>query len=207
MIQINLLPAELRVKEAKSAELSDLPIVPVGIGVMILLIVLHVVFLLGSVIVNASAVNLKKQWESYAPQKKELDTLNAHIIDIDSKFKTIEELTKTRVLWAEILSGLSDSTLDNVWYNGLSYEEKSDGAYLYLDGYAAGPSEEATASVGRLINALKEDKKIAKYITNVELQSIQESSYEKREIMHFKLKCIFIWHKEAAVVKKAKGAK
>ncbi|MDD5439562.1 MAG: hypothetical protein PHS37_05190 [Candidatus Omnitrophica bacterium] len=192
MIEINLLPKDLRVKEIKSPDLGDMPIIPIGIGVLALMFVIHITLIAVNSVFDGSYVKLKSRWDGFAPEKKKLDTLNGRLKDLDAKVKTIEELTANRVLWAEFFDGLSNATLANVWYSSFSFDGMAEGGTLALDGFATGPSEVATASVGRLINALKDEKKISKYVDRIDLESVQEAKIGQEEVMRFRLLCVLM---------------
>lgn len=191
MIELNLLPEELRIKKIQKIELPDIPIIPIGIGIAVLLVTLHLVTVLFAARNKNVLTHVKTKWEAYLPQKKELDLLAKQVSDAKRKIKAIEDLTKGRILWSEIMNNLSHAVLANIWLSKLSYEDRNAQPVLLLEGYALGSSDEGTASVGRFINALEDNKGFFPYFRDIELESIRRDSIDGKEIMQFRLICVF----------------
>jgi len=191
MIEINLLPEELKIKKKKKIELSKIPLMPFFFVTISILMFAHVALII-AVNVNKSKLGaLKKTWESYAPKRKETDLLKNNVKRINDRVKTIEELTKKRVLWARKLNSLSNVIPPNIWLSKLAYVEKINVITLTIEGYAAGTTDEGTAYVARFIKALKSDASFFEDFKDIELGSMRTSLIEGQEVMNFKLICTF----------------
>jgi Tfp pilus assembly protein PilN len=194
MIELNLIPEELRKKRAR-IELPEIPLVPIAVAAVGALVVLQ--FALGSIIYlsQKQLAGLDKKWESLLPKKIALDKIKEEIAAVGEKVTAVEGLIKKQVHWSRLLNELSNSLTANIWITKLFYEE-SPGRYnktrtLTLQGSAAGKSEEATSLIARFIEALKENKNFFADFDTVELISIREGQVAGQDVMNFTLACSF----------------
>jgi hypothetical protein len=131
MIEINLLPEELRKKESRFPHLNlsqfnvqDIPILKiVAIGGVALLAVQAVVIILG-LIVKFNSGLLDKHYEALLPNKREIQTLKADCETMSKKVQAIDDLMVRRFGWARKLSDLSDAITPEVWLTAISYNER-----------------------------------------------------------------------------------
>lgn len=193
MIQLNLLPEELRIKVKKQPviQFSSLPFLPVAVGGVVFLILVHILsfFILG---VSTLQLNgLAKKWKLYEPKKAALGSLMTNVRKNDAVIQAIDDLSAKRVLWARLMNDISDSILSNMWLTNLYFDSKQNEEILMLEGFVAGPNEEATASVGKFINALKENESFYINFTQIEADLIRSSRYENQDVMRFRLVCNF----------------
>ena len=187
MIELNLLPEELKPRKKSSMQLGVFPIVQVFIGIIFILVVSHVLAIYLVSVNKKSLVALNKEWDSYAPKRKELDDLRAELKDIDIKVKTIEDLTRKRVLWAKKLNALSDSVPGTIWLSGLSYDKKSASSSLILEGYTTGMEKE----VGVFMGELEKNKDFSGDMRDIVLGFTKTAKIDNREVTNFRLKCEF----------------
>ena len=194
MIELNLLPEELRKKRAR-IELPEIPIIPIAVALVGALLVLQ--FALGSIIYlgQRQLASLDKKHENLVPKKVAFDKMKEEIAAISQKVTAVEGLLKKQLHWSRLLNELSNSLTTNIWITRLSYEE-SPGHYnktrtLTLLGSAAGKSEEATALIARFIEALKDNKNFFMDFDTLELISIREGQVAEQDVMNFTLVCSF----------------
>ena len=219
MIELNLLPLELRKKKsAFSFEklpdaarvpmqfLSRLPLRLVGFYAGGALLVLYTLAVLG-VFVNQHALNrLKKEWEQVAPQREKINLLSSEYAELDAVEKAVQKLNH-HFSWSKKLQDLSGAMVRGVWLRELSIGERhrdtasQQGAtggvgklpekLLILTGSAASSKGDQTAVVGRFIRSLKENQDFFSDFTNVELESIKRRSIQSQDVMDFKIICTF----------------
>jgi len=145
MIEINLLPEELRKKKKtpkfKAVDVSSLDFsnfspknlkklienfapakwAVLGIGLLIAFqMILFVVGIYGQI----SLRSINKKYDEIALQKKEADSLRAQSESINRKVGAINELMVKRFSWARKLNEISDSMTTGVWLSELSYDNK-----------------------------------------------------------------------------------
>lgn len=186
MIELNLLPEELK-KKKKRIELPEIPFIPIGIALIVVLVVLQLL-LSGWVATTRSQISsLEKTWQDLEPKKTKLEEIKKKISATGKKAQTIEYLIDRRMSWARLLNGLSDSVTSNIWLTNLSHNERT----LTISGSASGKGEEATAYIARFIQSLKDNSGFFKNFNDVELVSIKQDSVADQNVMDFKLACRF----------------
>lgn len=191
MIELNLLPAELRKKRSR-IELPKIPLIPLALAIIGSLVLLQL--LLGGLILMCKnqLSRADKIWQDLAPEKVELDSIKLAIKTASRKTRAIEELIKKRLSWARLLNELSSSLTANIWLTDFSYQEKAKAHALTLSGSASVKGdEEATRDIARFIKALKANKNFFKNFEDIELVSMKKSSLAKQELMDFTLSCRF----------------
>lgn len=131
MIEINLLPEELRKKEPKfkridlsGFDLKNIPVFKIVIISLSTLAVFHILLFTTGVFSKARLKSLTKKYNDILPKKKEADALKAQSIAINSKVRTIDELMVKRFSWAKELNALSDSMTPGIWLSEFNYDEK-----------------------------------------------------------------------------------
>lgn len=137
MIEINLIPEELKKKEPKFKKIDlssisldkvdivkKLPLINIGIGALAVLIAFHLVMFLVGTNSKASINALSKKNQSLMPKKKEADALKNEVSLINKKTSAIDGLMVKRLSWARKLNALSESVTPGIWLTGLSYDEK-----------------------------------------------------------------------------------
>ena len=126
MIELNLLPEELRKKKRKKIELPELPLIPIAI-VFVGVLILVQLLLSGLIFLSQKQLGeLKTRWQELAPKKEGLTKLKNSISDTTEKTKAIEGLIEKRLNWSLLLNELSNSLTANIWLTDLSYDEKKE---------------------------------------------------------------------------------
>ena len=210
MIELNLLPQELR-KKRKKIELPEIPIIPIAASVIVALILIQ---LLLTVLIFTSKAQLnsaEKTWTELGPKKAEFDKIKNEIALGNQKIKAIDQLIADRLSWSHLLNRLSDSLMSNVWLTEFSYNEKKAAPVvkkskkrkkktvtptiseetLTLSGSASGRGEESTAYIARFIRALKNNQEFFRNFDDIELVSIKQGTVSGQSVMNFKIVCKF----------------
>ena len=208
MIEINLLPKELRKKkiELPNINISFVPIVVVVLGV-------HLSLYFSAGMKARTLARLEKRWEEILPQKENADKLKGELTRMRGKIDAVDGLIQGRMSWAKKLSDLSDATIQGVWLNRLWLEQKivlqkvtakigeGSGAQistvpkkvivrtLHLDGSVIGAGGEEAAAIGKFIRSLKNNQEFFADFKEIEATSIQRSQLKDVEVMNFELLC------------------
>lgn len=126
MIEINLLPEELRKKEA--FKLPKLPIIPIAISVIGVLILLQLL-LLFLIQARKTALNsLNNKFSSIALSAIEAEALKNKMDNLSGKVKMMETLNASRFIWSKKLNEISNSMVSGIWLRSLYIEkEKMEG--------------------------------------------------------------------------------
>lgn len=209
MIEINLLPEELKKKKGKKIRQLELSLpkishkpVLIGVGAIFALVYLGV--LTFSTLKNHSLNKLNTEWKSLQKQKEVLDKLKADIKDLETKNTSMGELVNNRFIWSAKLNQISDCLPEGVWLNSFSISktkiagrkkgrgaEASNFNTLEFRGSAAIPEGDEMLAIGKFIKNLKDDPSFIKDFENIELSSVQSTTSGKIEILDFTIRCFF----------------
>jgi len=200
MIEINLLPKELRrkkkVTQQAAIEMPKIPVVPIGFGIVAVLVVVHLLFMAITISNKAKLSKLEKNWTNLEPQRKQTEKIAKEIAALTQKDLAISKIAKGSLSWTKLLSGLNKAVIPNVWLSGfdLKINEPTKKVKEYtvnftITGYALGASEQATALVGKFISSLERINDFSEYFDIIELENMRSSIIAGDEVMLFNLKC------------------
>jgi len=210
MIEINLLPEEMRKKERafkkievdlSGIDLAKLPVGRIAVWAAVFFVCLHLGLFLIGYAGKAWSSSLAKEYEEILPEKGKADQLKAESDLIAKKVKTVNELMSKRFSWARKLNSLSDAVTPGVWLSDLAYNERGSNEAqgnaraavrsLTISGCVSKMSEEGTALVGRFIQNLKDNREFYSDFSAIELGSIKSDKWDDQEIMRFTITCFF----------------
>ena len=193
MIEINLLPEELRKKKSDprfklnlQAEKLKFWIAGGAAGILIFIII---VLLLGSFIREAQINKFLAREKNFSSRLSHLDSVNNEISVLKVKMGALDTLTKRKFIWAEKINQLSDLVLPGIWFTRV-YTDPSENK-LMIEGGVISKSEEAMASVGKFMKNLKDDAQFFKDFKNIKLESVQRKAKDERDIVDFKIALYF----------------
>lgn len=192
MIEINLLPEELRKKKPElflnlNIESEKLKFW-IGGGAVGFLVLIIIVLFLGSFASKIQTNSLLAREKNFAARISEIDSVSKETAAIKVKMNMLDQLTKRNFLWAEKLNQLSDLILPGIWFTRVYTDNENR---LIIEGSVVSKSEEAMASVGKLMKNLKDDQRFFKDFKNIKLESVQRSNKEEKEIVDFKIALYF----------------
>lgn len=208
MIQINLLPEELRKKERIGLSLPEVPIhktLVIFFGVFFAVQVLLSVFAL---VQKGRVGYVKKEIASLKAQNKEIMLRKAETASTRARLKEITGLTERNFFWTRLLNDISDSVTKGIWLTSLSLEEieapQAQGSeqkprrgetrvmqkIIRIDGSAVGQGQE-TAFIGKFIKELKENPSLDELFQDVKLSNINQKKIRDADVYDFSLACIF----------------
>ena len=193
MIEINLLPEELRKKKSEPAfnlsiEAEKLKFLAIGgtIGILILIVI---ALFLGSFIRKAQINSLLAREKIFSDRFSRADSINKEIAVLKAKMAVLDQLTKRKFLWTEKLNQLSDLTLPGIWFTHVYTDSENK---LIIEGSVISKSEEAMAFVGKFMKNIKDDQQFFKDFKNIRLESVQRENKEERDVVNFKISLYFL---------------
>jgi Tfp pilus assembly protein PilN len=192
MIEINLLPEELRKKKSESAfnfnmEAEKLKFLAIcGTAGILILIIMALV--LGSFIRKSQINKLLAKEKNFSEKLSRIDAVNKEIAILKAKMTVLDQLTNRKFLWAEKLNQLSDLVLPGIWFTRVYTDSESR---LIIEGSVISKSEEAMASVGKFMKSVKDDQEFFRDFRNIKLESVQRKSKEERDVVDFKISLYF----------------
>ncbi|MFA6636039.1 MAG: hypothetical protein WCV56_02845, partial [Candidatus Omnitrophota bacterium] len=126
MIEINLLPVELRARKRKAGSIAalSLPIVPIASGVAFLAIFLWIIVVLLAGKKDVSTEKLNAEWESIRPGKQEYDRITSEISELSNTIEFIKKISRPEIKWSQLLRGLDKAVTPGVWLSRLNLESQ-----------------------------------------------------------------------------------
>ena len=194
MIEINLLPEELRVK-TKEKPPEEVTVTKVTIpgfnqdkvfifaipALLLVFIMMHVYFMAIGMSNNRKLAVLNKKWKTLEPQKKTLDEFNLRFSSATQDVSFIKLLTGQRVLWAQKLNKLSLDLPGGVWFNDFSLIKQG----VIIQGSVVSLQKEELALINKFFINLKEDNEFFKDFANFELSSVQKKTVGSYDVADF----------------------
>lgn len=190
MIEINLLPEELRRKEERIDILAELPIQR---GAIIFVIVFFIFQLLASAYafyLSSHFKAMKTESAVLMAANKEVAAQKASILSIKKRIEKADAVIRRPFYWSGFLNALSDSVTKGVWLNGLSITADGKTSRLKLNGSVVGKGEE-TAYAGKFIKELKSNPVFNELFDEIELSTINQKKIKDFDVYDFVIQCNF----------------
>ncbi len=184
MIEINLLPEEVKAKvvSAKVREQAKFAgfFVMGGVGLFLFIhLVLGVTFIVKSI----QTANFVKQKQNLEEKKKELGIVDLAKLQGDAR--TIQQLARQRIVWAQKLNALSLDLPYGIWFNELAINGKE----LSIKGSILSTQKQEINLIHDFINILKNDKLFFTGFNSLTLGPLQRKNIVGHEVLDFILTC------------------
>ena len=191
MIEVNLLPEELRKNEEKINLLAELPIQRWAIICVIGFIAFQ---LLGTAFVFFQSARFKTmsvEIKTLTNLNKETTNRKAETILIRKRINNANNITQRPFAWNSLLSSLSDSVTKGVWLtNFVITGDEKIGFKLRLEGSVVGRGEE-TSYTGKFIKELKSVPIFNEFFDAIELSNLNQSRIKDIDVYNFVILCTF----------------
>ena len=192
MIEINLLPEELRKKKSEPAfnlniEAEKLKFLVIG-GIVGIFIFIIIALVLGSFARSGQINKLLAKEKNFSEKLSQVEAINKEISVLKANMAVLDQLTNRKFLWAEKLNQLSELVLPGIWFTRIYTDSENR---LIVEGSVISKSEEAMASVGKFMKGLKDDQRFFKDFKNIKLESVQRKNKEERDVVDFKISLYF----------------
>ena len=184
MIEINLLPEELRVKvrvKQAGSYVDPLDLVKGAFLILAVLLLLNICLAGLSVIKNIQVANLNSKWEKLGPQRKVLDDLNKESSIVTQDAKVIESLSQQRISWPEKLSALSLKLPSGIWFSQLKISQKE----FTLQASAISLQKQELNLIRKFMDNLKNDSSFIKDFDKLQLNSVEKKVIGGYEVADF----------------------
>jgi len=182
MIEINLLPEELRARKIKSGfdRKYLLLIIPLA---AVILIVVHIYLTAMLVAKNYQAGVYAKKWKSLESDRNRLEKLKKESTVALQDVKAIQDIVAKRINWSEKLNKLSLSLPSGVWFNEVSVGEKD----LVLKSSVISLQKGELNLINTFIEKLKSDRGFFDDFEGLELGNVQRRVLGGYEVVDFTL--------------------
>ena len=183
MLEINLLPPELKIRQAKAASFDPrllLYLVPVLAGLFLLA---HLSLGLLSLVRGYQLGSLNRQWQKIAPQRKELDVFKKQYEALAEDTKIAAALASWNIDWSEKLNKLSLNLPAGVWFQGLAVGRKE----FVLRGAVVSLEKQEMSLINRFLDGLKKDQGFIKDFKSLDVTSFQVKTVGSYDVLEFTL--------------------
>lgn len=182
MIEINLIPEELKVKEKKVSIQSTavLFIIPVFVAVLVLL---HGYLLLNNMFLGGQVRLLENRWKALEPDRKKIEDLRKEYDLSSQDIKEIQAIVSKRLSWAQKLNLLSLNLPPGIWFNEIAVSGKDFVARCSVVSLQKGE----LGLINQYINALKNNPVFSSDFTNLELGTVQRKTIGSYDVVDFDL--------------------
>lgn len=194
MIEINLLPEELRVKTKEKAPEQvvaksgsslnqDLWFILAIPGLVGLFVLAHLYFGVASISGNSKLASLNRKWTQLAPQKKAFDEFNQIYSSASQYAELTKLLIRQRTLWSDKFNKLSLNLPAGVWFNDISLAKQN----ITIQGSVVSLKADELNLINNLLDNLKADKEFFKDFLSLELSNVQTRIVGSYDITDFVL--------------------
>jgi Tfp pilus assembly protein PilN len=181
MIEINLLPEEVRAKN-KMAEQTGIPpfllVIPL---VLALLLVAHLVLGVIQGIKSSQLGILNSTWNSLSVKKKEVDEFKSQRQFQAKDIGAVQALLNKRTNWAQKMNRMSQVLPGGIWFTELSISQTS----FTLRGSVLSLQKDEFAAINVFLEALKNDKAFYDGFTSLELGPLKRKRIGEYEVFDF----------------------
>ncbi|HOX09947.1 MAG TPA: hypothetical protein PLV09_03800 [Candidatus Omnitrophota bacterium] len=198
MIEINLLPVQMRVRKKEPSALPSIPVVPVAIGIVSLLVLLQVLLFLAVQFKGASLSSLKKKNEKIKIANVEAVRLDESVKLLSSKADVVDKLRSSRFSLAKKLNDLSDAMVTGTWLRSIDVRKGDSPSepgvlkeVLVIEGSSVVSDGREDGSIGKFVNSLKDNASFSEDFDEVELSKVERKKIKNTEVLDFVIICHF----------------
>ena len=201
MIEINLLPDNLKAQKSSSAREVPLNMILISINAVLIVILLIVTAVNVSKVLTLNALNTRLK--GLAPEQQKIITLQRRIESLKNTNGLFSYLVSDRFLWAKKLYDLDEQIIPGVWLRTLSLERMvvntmvdvslpgNSSNCLKIGASVVSPAHDEMGIIGKLIRNLKTNNDFFEHFNNIELEGVVRRSIGGVEVMDFTLICSF----------------
>jgi len=182
MIEIDLLPQELKIKNAgpHMAPVNLLYIVPAIFG---LLVVVHVYLAAATVISGYRFGVLSRKWKEVEPQRRIVDAANKEYAGLTQDAVFLKQMLNERQSWARKLNRLCLDLPSGIWLNEL----KLTGKDFTLKGSVFSLTHQEVGQINKFLDSLINDQDFFGGFSGLQLGPVQKASVASYEVADFTL--------------------
>lgn len=183
MIEINLLPQELKLKLDKKNHPAGgdfTYLIPIG-GVILILADILLISL--NIITNLQFAAINNKWKTLEPQRKIIEDFDREYAKLSQDSKLTQTLIDQRIFWSKKLNKLSLNLPSGIWFYDISISPKE----FTLEAAVFSVEKEEMKLIKALIDNLKNDADFFSGFNGIELSSVQKKTVGTYEITEFVL--------------------
>jgi Tfp pilus assembly protein PilN len=183
MIEINLLPEEIKAKKVSSQPTPFDNLVYLLPVVLVIVLITHMY--LGIVYATRSQVlaGFEKRWRTMEPQRQEVMGMKSELDASSSETRIVQAYTAKRVLLAPKLNRLSLNLPPGVWFNNIEFGRKD----LIVKGSVVSLKSDEIDMINTFLEDLKKDRDFNNDFSSVEVGALQRRTVGSYDVVDFVL--------------------
>lgn len=198
MIEINLLPKELRIYSGIFRINKEFCILAAGVLAFFLL----GFFLMLGAVTGAQGfalTKLEKELKNLETSRRELRDIKTHLRFLQGQISAAEKMLIPAFFWSQKMNDISDLLPPGVWLTQMELEHRrvtgsqgeilSEGSLLMIHGRVYSKEKDEAAIVGKYISALKAKKGFSKDFEDIRLENVQTRGLGQIQAAEFVLAC------------------
>ncbi len=180
MIEINLLPDDLRIqKQNASGDLNYfIYLIPLFASIIV---IVHLYFGLVYLTKTVALTNLNHKWKVLEPQRNKINNLKSESALQSSEEKILKQVNDKLVKWSFVINKLSLELPSGIWFNDLTY----DGKNLSIKASVVSLKDEQLDLINKFLDNLKNDKIFMVDFNSLDLGPLQRKSVGSFEVVDF----------------------
>ncbi len=184
MIEINLLPQELKHKPKKPGidfeSKETLYFIPLVVGVIL---ILHV--FLGGILVlrNFQAVGMNARWQKLESQRKALEVFRSEAAHLSADALALQQIHDKTIKWAPKLNKLSLDLPSGIWFRSINFTSN----LLDIRASVVSLKMSELVLINQYIDNLKKDNDFFADFSKLDLDSVEKKKIGGYEIAEFSL--------------------
>ncbi len=188
MIEINLLPEELRQKAKKPVSNESVKVIPSQVflvipGILVLIIIVQIILGVLSIFKSTQLGMLKRQWGIMDVERKQWEELKSGTAQRSLEDKIINQLSSKSLLWAPKLNKLSLLLPGGIWFQELTYSQVG----LNLQASVISLQKDEMALINKFMKQLKDDKDFMQGFSGLELSTVSKRKVGGYDVTDFTL--------------------
>lgn len=184
MIEINLLPEDLKLKAKKIGQTEKfIYVLYFVVIVYAVVIVLHLYAAILGLTKDMQHNRLKEKWNKLLPQKSAVENFQKVRDDLSPEDRVIQGLLSARINWGEKLNRISLDLTAGIWFNELVINRFS----VIIKGRAVSSLKTEMRLIEKFMDNLKKDTTFFKDFTTLELNSVTRDTVGSSELLDFVL--------------------
>jgi hypothetical protein len=183
MLEINLLPEELRLKIQRSQPSSVDNLVYILPGILFIIVIVHAYLGLVYLTRNQVLAGLERTWKTLEPQRQEVLGLKSELSAESSDAKLVQGFLAKRVLAAPKLNALSLDLQPGIWFNDVTFGAKD----LVVRASIVSLKMDEMDEINTFLENLKNDAKFSADFSSIEVGSVQRKTVGSYDVVDFVL--------------------
>jgi hypothetical protein len=183
MIEINLLPDEIKAKKSsgKPSQLDNLVyLLPV---VLVIVLITHMYLGIVYATRNEVLASLEKRWHTMEPQRLEVMGLKSELDATSSEARIVQGYMAKRVLLAPKLNKLSLDLAPGIWFNNVEFGRKD----LVVKGSVVSLKSDEIDMINTFLEDLKKDRDFNNDFSSVDVGALQRKTLGSYDVVDFVL--------------------